>query len=386
MQRLKKHYGELLYADIIAINYFGDYVQEHNGHVAVWPALITESNQKDIKEPDAWGRNIFMKMLKENDYDGIFMIHDPATIGVFLPFLKQIKEDKKINNRKLFKSILYFPIDGVGQGNLTEGFEFFDTLVTYTEFARSEVFKFNPSLKGKLNVIYHGVDTKTFCPLDGRERFEFRNSYFGDNTHKTIVANINRNQPRKDIPTTILAFEHYLRNFNSNAFLYLHMEPLDPNGWKLPVVLSQTSLKEGVDYMFPKKSTADIPADYLNVIMNACDVFLNTTCGEGWGLSLTEAFACKLPIIAPLHTSINEIAGHNSCRLWDLEAFIPYCSHFDNQIRYTVDYVEAAERINQVVTNKEHTQKMIELAYEWSQKISWDNICKRWIDVFEKYF
>jgi glycosyltransferase involved in cell wall biosynthesis len=30
---------------------------------------------------------------------------------------------------------------------------------------------------------------------------------------------------------------------------------------------------------------------------------------EGWGLTITEAMAVKLPIICPIHTSISEITN-----------------------------------------------------------------------------
>jgi hypothetical protein len=81
---------------------------------------------------------------------------------------------------------------------------------------------------------------------------DFRKQYFGDNADKFIVGCVNRNQSRKDIPTTIFGFMEYWESHNKNALLYLHMDPKDPMGWDLKTILKQTPLKEGIDYMISK--------------------------------------------------------------------------------------------------------------------------------------
>jgi glycosyltransferase involved in cell wall biosynthesis len=303
MQNWKKQLGAQAQFDIVAINYFGDPYTEEDG-TRIISAKLTD-NQKDD-----FGRYTFLKSVLDNDYDVLFILQDlGVTIGL-VPHLKKFKEEKRLANKPNFKSILYFPIDSTLVPNLCVGLEFFDVLATYTEFGRKEVLIQRPDLKGKVKVVPHGTNTKDFFPILDNS---FRKEYFGSNSDKFIVTNINRNQPRKDIPTTIFGFLEYKNQFNENAFLYLHMNPKDPLGWDLRRVMQQTPLVEGVDYMFPSEEDYNKGAsvETLNKIYNASDCFITTATGEGWGLTITEAMACMLPLILPNHTSIGEIGGKN---------------------------------------------------------------------------
>jgi len=203
----------------------------------------------------------------------------------------------------------------------------------------------------KINVLYHGNNSNQFYPLSNKEIADFRNEYFGKNANNFIVTNVNRNQPRKDITTTIFAFieakERWKQEGLTNEpFLYLHMNPKDPMGHDLRAILLQTDLVENVDYMLLDKKTADEGAtiEVLNKIYNASDVYLTTTLGEGWGLTLTEAMATKTHVICPLSTSVIEITN-NGKRAYTLDTLIPYCHVSDNLIRQQCDLYEVADTI-----------------------------------------
>jgi glycosyltransferase involved in cell wall biosynthesis len=49
------------------------------------------------------------------------------------------------------------------------------------------------------------------------------------------------------------------------------------------------------------------PDDLLNTIYNACDVGINTSDGEGWGLVSFEHASCKKPQVVPNHTACKDI-------------------------------------------------------------------------------
>jgi glycosyltransferase involved in cell wall biosynthesis len=49
------------------------------------------------------------------------------------------------------------------------------------------------------------------------------------------------------------------------------------------------------------------PDDLLNLIYNACDVGINTSNGEGWGLVSFEHASCRKPQVVPNHTSCQDI-------------------------------------------------------------------------------
>jgi glycosyltransferase involved in cell wall biosynthesis len=387
-REIKKAYGEQVSLDILGINHYGeDYVEEDG--TRVFSAKIN-----DVKNDD-FGRYYFLKMVQEGDYDGIFIIQDLGVIHPIIPILESIKQKKKEANKKLFKSIWYFPVDCHLFATLTRHLEFFDVIVTYTEFGRDEILKFRPDLKGKIKVVNHGNNPKDFYPLSEEEKKKFRKEYFGKNADKLIITNVNRNQPRKDIPNTIFGFIEAKRDWKQNGltkepFLYLHCMPKDPLGHDLRAILMQTQLVEYKDFMLLPKQYEEnlLGVDMLNGIYNSSDVFITTTLGEGWGLTITEAFATKLPVIAPNTTSIKEISGEGS-RAYLLETIVPFCSTVDNIIREQSDCWEIGERIievsNDLLNKNQKLNDKVEKAYKYVNTLTWEDVCKRWIEYFKIY-
>lgn len=388
---IKRHYKDDINLHILAVNHYGENYTEEDG------TIVFSAKINDVKQDD-FGRYAFIKILQDSDeYDGIFIMQDLGVISPIMPIIQHIKEKKIAENRKQFKSIFYFPVDCNLFASLTRNLEVFDLIVTYTEFARAEVLKFRPDLKGKVKVVYHGNNPKDFYEVDKDKALAFRKEFFGENADKFIIINANRNQPRKDLPTTIFAFIELkktwdVKTFGKEPFLYIHAHPKDPLGHDLRALLMQTELVEDEDYMLlPKRLEGQMATtEELNLIYNACDLYVTTTLGEGWGLTITESMAVGLPIIAPNTTSITEISG-NGTRLNLLNTIIPICSSLDNIIREQCDYLEVAEMIIDVATyygwgtsNKQKDK--ITKGKEFVASITWKQICKRWIGYFGEVY
>jgi len=390
VKELTKHYGDELQLDIIAINYFGEPYHEDKN------TFVISARLNDVND-DPFGRFFFLKILKETDaYDGVFICQDLGTITSFMEVLEHIKQDKKDNNKKVFKSIFYTPVDNVRLiYPLVKGLDFFDTLVTYTEYGRKLIKEINPNLKVK--VVPHGNSSKDFFPMAEEEIKKFRQEYFGENADKFIITNINRNQPRKDIPNTIFGFieaKEVWREELPKPFLYLHMHPKDPMGWDIRALMMQTDLVEDVDYkLLPMEyEEQGAETELVNKVYNASDVYLTTTLGEGWGLGFSEAAACKVPIIAPYTTSFIEMSNYGK-NAYMLESLYPFVNETDNVIRQQTDIYEIAETIKYVaeakyglleeLNAKENLQERLENNYKWSKKIEWSEVCKSWIEYFK---
>ena len=379
----KKTFGDNLKLDIVAVNYFGeDYSEGEN-------IRVISAKKHDVAKDD-WGRYVFMRSLKDIDYDLIFILGDLGTVIPMIPYLKEIKDEKKAASRKQFKSILYFPVDFALTPNLGVGLEFFDSLATYTEFGRLHTLRVNPSVKGKIKVVPHGNNMENFFPLPKSEAQEFRKKYFGENADKFIVGSVNRNQSRKDIPTTIFGFLEYWENHNKESFLYLHMNPKDPMGWHLRTILAQTPLREGKDFMFPPQEDYNKGADVtkLNLIYNALDCFLSTATGGGWELTVTEAMSARKPVIIPKHTSLEHLGGQNGERAYFLETLYPIVAMVDNIIRFQSDLYEISDTLHQVekdlhFTNPELLDKL-DKAYKFVESLDWKDIAKVFSDEFKR--
>lgn len=339
----------------------------------------------DGKE-DVFGRNALLTFMRQMDFDVVVMVQDLGVVTPMLPIFSKMKQDRKAEGKRQWKTMYYFPVDGPVLKRWTEELQVIDKLVAYTEFARDSIYEFRSDLK--ISVISHGVDTSVFRPVNPEEAKEFRQAYFGDNASKFIISNINRNQLRKDIPTTVFAFKAYKEKYNKNSFLYLHMNPEDPQGWHLRTFMEQTGLEEHTDYTFTPPGLIKQPPEpgFLNMIYNASDLYLTTTTGEGFGLTIIEAMAAGCPVVAPNNTSIPEINGPNKERIWTTEKFIPYVSAFDNMIRSGCDYEDVAQTISSAaiqLTGAEGELRRTR-ALTYVKLLDWKNVCRRWNDELKK--
>jgi len=379
----KKIFGESMFLDIVAVNYFG------NGYSEGPNIRVVSAKKNDIAKDD-FGRYVFMRSLLDVDYDVIFILQDLGVVVPMIPHIKKIKDDRKKENKKQFKSILYFPVDFNLTPNLGVGLEFFDSLATFTDFGKQNINRLRPDLKSKVRVIPHGNNFENFYVMPESEVAAFRKSYFGDNADKFIIGNVNRNQPRKDIPNTIFGFLEYWETYNKNSFLYLHMNPKDPMGWHLRTILAQTPLREGIDFMFPPKDDYEKGADIskLNSIYNSMDVFLSTATGGGWELTVTEAMSARKPVVIPNHTSFQHLGGQNRERAYFLNTLYPSVSTIDNVIRFQSDLYEVAETLNylynDIQNNSPELALKIDNAYKFIEKYKWEDIAKTFSEEIKK--
>ena len=390
IEGIKKSFKEELLIDIIAINNFAEESYFVDRETFVMSAKLSDPKQDDF------GRNFYLKCLAEGDYDVTFIMQDLGVIQPIIQVMRNVKLSKAKQNKKQFKSFFYFPVDCGLIKLLTKDLEFFDILATYTEFGREEVCRFRPELRKNIKIINHGNNNADYYPINKEERDIFREEYFEDKEKdKFIVSVINRNQPRKDIATSIFAFQEMKNNWQhptKKPFLYLHMNPSDPMGYDLRAIMLQTDLEEWTDYMFPPRhmENHDATVSQLRSIYNSSDLFLTTNLGEGWGLTITEAMACKLPIVAPLHTSIIEISNHGE-RVYPITEFIPICLQADGikrDMSFIDNVVEVMENaVKDIIEDSDITKKKVNDAFNYvKSKLDWNYITPKFVGYIKELF
>lgn len=393
VKELRRRFGMHLELHIIPINYFGTesmLEDDHDIKTLIFPMTA------DQRQKDEFGRFAFLRRLNNEHYTGYFIIQDPG-IGVgMVPLLeKEITPHYNERGWRKPRGLFYFPVDSTPLSTFFpttgSGLRYFDQLVTYTEYGMIEIIKKDPELRWKVKVVPHGCNRQDFYPLSDNEKMAFRDTYFGVNSEKVIIINVNRNQFRKDIPTTMIGVHQFIQDkphYAGKVFLYLHMHPLDPMGWDLRIIGAQLGWKEGVDYGFPPADQQNHGAsmETLRGIYNAADMYLTTTSGEGWGLSITEAMMCECPVIAPVHTSLQEIGGYNRDRIWPLEIDAPYCALTDSVIRWQCSPWEVSERINDCLIRPTETAMKVVKARHYVMGLSWPRVCDEWEDIFRRLF
>jgi glycosyltransferase involved in cell wall biosynthesis len=380
---------------VFAINNYQKEAYQYKENVLVIPASSTYQ-EKDPKG-DLYFRLQFLRLLYNNDFDVVFYLNDIEVFNDMGEHLKNVKIEKKKNNKPSFKSIVYFPIDSEPRVTDLQVLNLFDEIVTYTDYAKEVVKRMvAPTISKKIKVIPHGTNTDDFYPLEKAEKQIAKIELLGEEFKDTyLFGSVNRNSARKDLATLILGFA-YFKNVSKepiNAVLYLHCNPTDKAGINVQRLCERLGLRFGIDVVTPKDFNENKGYDLakLNKIYNAFDCFITTTTAEGWGLTITEAMATKCLVICPKHTSITEITnnGENTLNFLystpmvfvkDYEKLRYVCSGAEVKTLMEVAYNLKNEEpeIQEVIKTK------IENAYNKVSGWKWKDISKQFKTIIDK--
>jgi len=366
--------------DVVGVNYDGGPYDTKKWPGRLWPAISALRTQGPYG--DVFGRQVFLDLLNQGDYDLVFIVQDTFIV---LPIVQHILELQR-NKPNGFKTIYYYPFDCAPPDEwVTQCVASFDYPVAYTEYAKNESRKIVGGFADKQHVIYHGTNTKDFFPLTAEQKLIARKNVFPEQLQdKFIITNVNRNQGRKDVSRSLMVMKELRDRGIDDVYLYMHMQETDFGGSLLNMARS-VGLQFEKDFTFPNPQQfgahSGFPIEMLNQIYNASDCYLTTTHGEGWGLTITEAMATKLPVVAPDNTSVPEILGHD--RGWRVPSgHTP--SHWiikenDNErMRPLMDVSGAADAIEYIKNNPDEAKRRADNAYNWAVSQRWTDVCKDW--------
>lgn len=360
--------------DFLGLNYLGD---PHDLPCKIWPVSAGVAGTKR----DVYGRQRSVQLIEKQAFDLLFFMHDSFVLDFLPTVLNRLR-----NQGRPFKSICYVPIDSRPRLNWMKNIECCDYTVAFTDYGRKMMRAVHPALGG-IQVIPHGVNSEDFFPVDAKLVARFRKEYFGDQAEKFIFANVNRNQSRKDIPRTILAFAQF-HQIEKDSLLYLHMAPEDPSGTELEEIVGNCGLIVGQDVVFTIDRSPWVPLEMLNLLYNASDCVISTSLGEGWGFSCIEAMATKTPVIMPDNTAFSEFVtrdvgflvksgGHPNLTTFLVED--------QGTMRPVVDVDDMVKTMLQVYSDYGVAQSRAETAYQkvtngydWQQ-----HVIPRWTELFD---
>ena len=168
------------------------------------------------------------------------------------------------------------------------------TVVTAVSQFTAKLVKKELGYRGNVQVIYNGVDTNTFCPKQKKETESIKVLFSGNLTRRKGVD--------------LLPF---IADMFSANIKILYTTGLRTKK-KLP---AHRNLKD----------IGAVPYSYMPKVYQDADILLFPTVREGFGLSVAEAMACGLPVVASDCSSIPELVdpgkGGFLCPVGDVDAF-----------------------------------------------------------------
>lgn len=150
----------------------------------------------------------------------------------------------------------------------------------------------------QITYVPHGINDKYFFPIskdsaEYKSVLDLRKSFLTGKKNKDVTPEFvflfnSRNIRRKQVSDIILGYKWFCDKLTkeeaAKCVLVLHTQPVDENG---------TNLIEVIEVLCPDYNVSFTNKTYnvqeMNVLYNACDVLVNISSNEGWGLSATEA-------------------------------------------------------------------------------------------------
>jgi glycosyltransferase involved in cell wall biosynthesis len=300
-ERLESDYGHDVH--VLAINYRGD----------PFPTTLKLYRPDLVSSGDIFGLSRIVELLAKIEPDVVVMLHDPHLI------LQVLFENKWDTERILLRYrpiITYLPCDGT---NLPPAWP--DVLTKVTNVVAMSRWGKDQYPGSKL--VYHGVDTDEFWPVKERpitvssgavlrSKRDCKKA-FGFDPNGFLILRVDKNSGRKDFAATWKALVPVMAK-HKDIQVHLHCSSRnDANGVSLPALFTRSQAM-GVErdrwFTPDQHNTFDgWPQQDLNALYNAADLFVTTSRGEGFGLTIAEALACGTPVIAQNVSAIPEVVG-----------------------------------------------------------------------------
>jgi glycosyltransferase involved in cell wall biosynthesis len=375
--------------DEMRVHYFGiDYSGPPHPHggVEVHPGAATAA--------DPYGTRRLQEVARTVRPSLVFLLHDLWYLARYLPALAEVGGG--------WKTVVYTPLDGdIENFRALSPLRYVDHCVFYTRYGQEGVERFldewqereGPVPTPRFSILPHGVDTDTFRPwpgsveeaFDGGRRLEAKQAVFPQlekPEDSFIVLNANRPSPRKRIDLTLAGFARFAQGKPANVKLYLHQTKLTP---RLRTQIFEAAARHGLrDRLIQNpivKGRSEVDDSRLNLIYNACDVGVNTSMGEGWGLVSFEHAATGAPQIVPRHTACGELWDGAAAFLEPVAEGKPWFSPYR---MYAVSADDLAARLEEIYEDRGRRRELALAGYRRATepRFRWPRISSQWADLF----
>lgn len=339
---------------VIATNFDGD--------AGKWPTPMKLYRANKIDARDVYGQRRFVELLAEVVPDVVVMLYDPF---VTMKFLFRNEFDQGMILSRARPVLAYLPIDGINQpenwqkmADVYTKLEKVDDDSPEPSFTPVAMSKFGQDI---LNVrfpgaplVYHGVDIETFRPATSTAPLVTSTGMVIKNKKDAkravnvdpdsfLILRVDRNSHRKNYADTWKALQPVMER-HSDVVAWFHCKP-QGDQLEMPDLFSRNE-KTAKRFYTPGRFNTNQGWEEqdMAVLYNAADLFVSTSWGEGFGLTLAEASACGLPIVAQNCSSITEVVGPGGI-LIEPERLITVMAGQDQWLPNVDAFTEAIEKL-----------------------------------------
>lgn len=309
--RLIDDYGHEVHC--LAVNYDGD--------AGKWDTKLKLYMPTKYRGSDLFGLSRFVELLADVMPDVVLIVNDPYVV---LRHIFRNKFDTELLLARTTPIIAYMPIDGTNQ---PPAWAHLPELVGKVDPVRGGrgpklvpvgMTKFGGDFLGTDDVIYHGVDSDIFRPISEgpltlstgdvvTTKDEIREK-LGIPADAFLILRVDRNSHRKNFGDTWRAVLPVMKR-HKDVHVWLQCKA-EGDQLEIPQLVSRDP-ETAARFHWPGRfdTRSGWPQQDLVALYSAADLFVSTSMGEGFGLTLAEAASCGLPVIAQKVSSIPEVVG-----------------------------------------------------------------------------
>jgi len=343
-ERLVRDYGHEIH--VLATNHKGDDYRSVLDPSQKTPLWLYRPDT--IKGGDTYGRFRIVEMLGKVAPEVTFFLNDPQLI---IRTLYDNPADPRQYLRQFAPMLFYLPCDGYNlPPQWTEYLPKLGKVITMSNFGKAQY-------EGA-KTVYHGVDPDRFWPVEEkpittstgdvlRSKRDCKR-YFELDPTGFLILRVDSNSGRKDYASLINALVPVIKR-HQDIQVWLHCDPyLGTASTNLPALITRYGDQLMERFRFPNNYDVGNgwPDQDLNALYNAADLFVSTSRGEGFGLTLAEAAMTALPVVAQNVSSIPEVVGPGA-KLLEPDRYLTIPSGEDVCLSDVEAFSEAIEELYQ---------------------------------------
>ncbi len=323
------------------------------------------------------------KRIREDEYDLLFIVIDINLAWGLLPAIQERASQGA-------RIICYPAIDcDILHQEYYQILDYME-IVAFSRYAQKQI----KTYTGKdVPFISHGVDTEAFHPASKEDKRQWRKKYFHIEDDTFLISIFARNQWRKDIGRSMMAFKLFHAQY-PHSKLYIHCAQQDLGGnVVLQAALMGMDLSNcGIMFAPDPFSASGVPVEVLRRLYCCSDVVISSSQGEGFGLTTIEAMACGVSFIGPDNTTFPELLGKYHDHITEQfqgvergylvesggdELFTIWYGVSDH-IRPMISTVGMSSALMYVHVNPQAALQRAQRGRDWIQQYSWEHIQSQW--------
>lgn len=242
-----------------------------------------------------WEQTVLPQLCRRLSVDVLHSVHYTMPLASPVPTVVTLHDATFFSDRQLHLSVKGRFFRGWTRVSLRRA----AVCVVPSRATAAELQRLAGASPDSLMVAYHGVDREAFYPPSVEQIADLRKRLaLGE---RNWIAFLGTLEPRKNVPSLIRAYGHAFHGRQDSPALVL----AGSDGWDDQVAPATAQVPGDLRVI----RTGHIPIETLPALLGGAHIVCYPSLGEGFGLPVLEAMACRAAVLTTRRLSLPEVGG-----------------------------------------------------------------------------